>query len=523
MRWLSRLLVVLIVCLVLIPVPTVPAQAAGAYISLSPNSGVPGEEVKVYGHNFTADEWVDIYYDLDGDGEWTSDEWVADVRADGDGDFRADFEVQESYKGYHGVFAEDLEGRSASMNFNVKPGLTISPEDGPVGITVTVEGHGFAEEEQDIELIYYINGDYETVAENIEAGEDGSWEETFKIPPSGKGNHNIDARGEQSTSSQVEDAFFEVTPGISLDKSSGSPGESITMTGSGFYANERDIRILFAGQEMETEIIRADETGYWEEDFEVPEMPKGEYSITAEGEQTSEEDIGTLSFEIEPGLVLSPEEGHVGTDLTVNGGGFAASKNVVIKYDGSQKTTAATNNKGSFEASFLVPVGIHGAHQVTAEDAAGNNATATFTMESDPPPTPELSSPLDASRVGIIGRVRPTFEWSAVSDESGVHYSLQIARGQNVTATGEFADYVVSVTDIVGTNYTLEKALGYGTYYWIVQAVDGAENAGNWTAAGSFQAGVLPLWAFILIIVAIVVGVGAAVYFFVIRKRIYYY
>jgi hypothetical protein len=118
--------------------------------------------------------------------------------------------------------------------------------------------------------------------------------------------------------------------------------------------------------------------------------------------------------------------------------------------------------------------------------------------------------------------VRPTFAWSAVSDDSGVHYSLQIARGKNVTATG-FADPVVSVQDIVGTNYTSGKTLSYGTYYWIVQAVDGAGNAGNWSVAYSFRAGILPLWAFILIIVAIVVGIGAAVYFFVIRKRIYYY
>jgi hypothetical protein len=145
-------------------------------------------------------------------------------------------------------------------------------------------------------------------------------------------------------------------------------------------------------------------------------------------------------------------------------------------------------------------------------------------MESDPPPIPELISPPDGVRVGFIGRVRPTFEWSAVSDASGVHYSLQIATSANVTATG-FADPVVSIPDIVGTNYTLEKteALPYGTYYWIVQAVDGAANAGSWTAARSFRAGRLPLWAFILIIVAIVVLIGTLVYFFVIRRRMYYY
>jgi hypothetical protein len=161
---------------------------------------------------------------------------------------------------------------------------------------------------------------------------------------------------------------------------------------------------------------------------------------------------------------------------------------------------------------------------VTAEVDGIVEATTTFTMESQAPGVPELISPIDESRVGVVGKVRPTFEWSEVSDASGVYYSLQIAGGANVTTAG-FADPMVSVMDIVGTNYTLNatEALPYGTYYWRVRAVDGAENEGGWTTARSFRAGVLPLWAFIVAIVAIAAGIGAAVYFFVIRRRIYYY
>jgi hypothetical protein len=518
MRLLSRLLVVLVVCLVAMALPAAPAQADGTIITLSPSSGVPGEEVTVRGYNFTDNEWVDIYYYLN-----TARTWVADVETDEDGYFKVTFIVPESYKGAHKVRAY-IGSSYEAETFNVEPGLIVDPEEGPVGINVTVEGHGFAEDEEDIELRYYLDGDYETVKKDITADEDGSWETSFKIPPSAQGSHKIDAKGNNSSLVAVQDAFFELTPGISLDKSSGSPGENITMTGNGFYANDRYITILFAGEEVGTEIrVDADDEGYWVKTFEVPEMPKGTYSVTAEGESTPKEDISALSFEIEPGLVLSPDGGHVGTNLTVSGRGFAANKDVDVMYEGNQVETAMTNNKGSFDVNFLVPESQHGGRQVTAEDAAGNNATAIFTMESAPPDTPELISPSDGVRVGFIGRVRPKFEWSAVSDDSGVRYSLQIATSANVTATGEFVDPVVSIPDIIGTNYTLEKNLSYGTYYWIVQAIDGAENAGNWTAASSFRAGLLPLWAFILIIVAIVVLIGALVYFFVIRRRIHYY
>jgi len=526
MRWLYRLVVVLIVFLIVIPLLTPPAGAddVEAYITLSPDDGVPGEEVTVRGYNFSANKWVDIYYD---------GTWQEDVKTDKDGYFKVTFKVPESYTGDYEVFAEDEDDIIAYADFNAEPGLTVSPEKGPVDTTVTVEGHGFAEDEEDIELRYYPDSvDYEAIVQNIEADEDGWWQYSFPIPPSPKGNHYIKAKGEESTLSHVQYATFEVTPKISIidessgsviDEPSGSMGDNIMLTGSGFEANERDIKIFFAGEEVETEIIRADDTGYWQESFEVPEMSKGTYSVTAAGEWT--QDISELIFKVEPGLVLSPNKGHVGINLTVAGRGFATNKNVVIKYDGNEVETATTNDEGSFDVSFLVPESKHGKRQVTAEDAAENEAAAIFTMESKAPDTPELTSPPDGDRVGFIGRVRPTFEWSEVPDDSGVYYHLQIATSDEVTANGEFVEPMILITDLTETSYTLEEAhaLSYDTYYWSVQAVDRAENESGWSTAYSFRVGLLPLWAFIVIIVVIVVLIGTLVYFFVIRKRVHYY
>jgi hypothetical protein len=393
-----------------------------------------------------------------------------------------------------------------------------------VGTNVTVEGHGFAKDEKSIKLRYYLDGNQTMIAQSISADEYGSWERSFQIPVSAQGSHKIDAEGNDSSLTEVQDAAFEVTPGISLDKSSGSPGESIAVTGRGFATGERDITILFGGEAVETE-IRADTTGYWQENFDLPERPKGTYSVTAYGESTPRGAVSAVSFNIRPGLLLSPSEGHVGTNLTVTGGGFTANKDVDVMYDDSQAATGRTNSGGSFSVTFGVPESQHGAHQVTAEIGGETEATRSFTMESNPPDTPEPISPPDKSRVGFIGKVTPTFQWSAVSDESGVRYSLQVGASANVTATGGFADPIVSVTDLVGTNYTLNatEALAYGTYYWIVRTVDRAGNKSNWTDPISVQVGLLPLWAFILAIVVIAAVIGTLVHFFVIRRRIHYY
>jgi len=511
MRLLSRVLVILVVCLIAMALPAVPAQAqcGGPFIELYPSSGVPGTEVAVNGQDFYAGKYVDIYY---------AGTIVATGRTNIKGDFTILFTVPEGYKGAYQVHAKvgaDVGYDTADAVFTVKPGLTVSPQKGPVGTTVTVEGRGFAKNEGGIELEYYLNGSYETVEGNILADAKGNWETSFPIPPSTRGEHKLDAEGSVSRLYEVEDATFEVTPEISIDKSSGSVGDNITMTGGRFAANERDIQILFDGEAVVTD-IRADDTGYWEENFQVPEMPTGEYSVTAEGERT--QDIGELSFEIEPDIVLSPDEGHVGTDLTVTGHGFATNEDVNIMYDDSQVATTEPNDQGSFEVSFLVPASKYGERLVTAGYAAENEASAIFTMESDPPPIPEPISPADGGRVGLRGKVKPTFEWSEVSDDSGVRYRLQIATSANFTASS----VIVSVTDLTEASYTMTEALPYGTYYWIVQAVDGAENESGWTAAHSFRVGLLPLWGFIAAIVAAVVLLGALIRF-LLRRRIYYY
>jgi hypothetical protein len=516
MRLVFRLLSILVLCLIAMALPAMPAQAQVCVpydIELSPSSGAPGTEVAVYGHDFDADWVVDIYYDGD---------LIATGRTSNRGDFTITLSVPEGCTGHYQVLA-DVGYTTADAYFTVKPGLTVSPQKGPAGTMVTVEGQGFTENEDGIELMYYFNGGYKTIERRIKADARGSWETTFQIPPSTRGEHKLDAEGYESKLYEVEDATFRVTEEISIEKSSGSVGENITMTGSRFAANERDIKILFDGQTVVSG-IKANAQGAWEESFEVPEMPTGNYSVTAEGEQTEKEDVIELSFQIKPDIVLSPDQGHVGMNLTVTGHGFAANEDVVITYEDEERATATTNDKGSFEASFSMPEGPHGERQVTAEDAAENEAIAVFTVESNHPNTPELISPPDRSRVGFISRVTPTFEWSEVSDDSGVRYNLQIAASDTVTDNGEFVNPIVSFTGLVGTNYTLEEteALSQGTYYWIVQAVDGAENESGWTAARSFRVGLLPKWALIVIIVAAVVLLAALIRALVRRRSIYY-
>jgi hypothetical protein len=511
MRWLSQLLVVSIICLIAAAIPGVPAQAVCVpySIEVSPKWGMPGTNTTVYGYGFAADKLVDIYYDGD---------LVTTGRTDSAGDFTLNLTIPEDCRGYYRVLT-NVGYAEIDTYFHVRPGLTINPETGPAGTNVTVKGMGFVANEADIELMYYLSADdYETMERHLVANVLGSWQTIFQIPSSTGGRHKIDAQGAESQFYDVIDATFRVTAQTSLDKSSGIAGDTVTMSGSRFAVSEKGIKILFDGQELVTG-IKANSKGEWEASFQVPEMPAGNYGVTAQGESTKGEDVAVLSFEIEPYIVLSPAEGHVGTNVTIVGRGFAVDGDVDIMYEGSLVTTAETDDKGDFGTSFAVLESQHGERLVTAEDAAGNDATAVFVMESNHPAAPTPVSPANRGRLGFMGEVAPTFEWSAVSDDSGVRYSLQVATSDDFAASS----IVASVTGLTETSYTLNKTLPTGTYYWIVEAVDGAENESGWTAVRSFQVGLMPRWG--LIVAIVVAGVVLLIFLIraLVRRRSIYY
>ena len=525
MKLLSGLVIILTICLIASALPAAAAQPAcppRPKLTLSPNRGVPGDTVTIQGDHFGDRNYVDIYYA----GNPTP---IAEDETDSLGHFEIKITIPESHRGRHEihVVADEIK---AEATFTVSPGLKITPEEGPMGTTVTLQGRGFVASETIIDVRYYFGDSPRPVAENILADARGSWETSFQIPFSTRGEHKIDAWGTASMRTSIRPTSFEVIAWIGVDKSSGSTGQSITMAASGFGADERHITILFGGRSVVTGIT-ADPTGCWQASFEVPEMPGGEYIVTAQGELTRSRHFRELiTFRIGRGIILSPEEGHVGTKLTVTGHGFVAYQDVVITYDGSQVGTARADGDGSFEVSFSVPQSQHGERVVAANVAGsanntadlGKNTAAFFVMESEPPPVPQPTSPPDGGRVGLIRKATPTLEWSEVSDVSGVYYSLQIATGAHVTADGQFADPILTAASLKGTSYAPDSPLARGTYYWIVQAVDGADNESGWSDAYYFRIGLLPRWALITIIVVAVVLLLALVRVLLIRRRYYF-
>lgn len=522
-----RLTIILALCLMAFSLFSTPVQAVCRYpdIRLSDHQGHPGDSITIYGKDLDPDAYVDIYYYLD-----SSDRvHLRELTPNATRDFSVTVTIPDSPAGARTVRAVGrVDGVPVQLDatFRVMPVVTVSPAHGPIGTEVRVSGRGFAAYETGIEVRYYLDrflGSYERVAESIEADARGSWDATFEVPVSTRGEHHIGAWGSVHLLVQgVSPAVFRVGPGISIADTSGAVGQSIAVSGTGFDANERNIRIVIDGKAVATKpaSITADATGRWNATFTVPEMPAGRYSVTARGDSTQQRHVDEIPFEIRPVLTLSPDEGHVGMDVTATGLGFAPNKDIAILYDGNLEKTVRTDSDGTFTAIFSVPKSRSGDQVVKARIADGDdtkNASAIFVMESDPPPIPELTSPEDGGRLGFFRRATPTFEWEEVVDLSGVYYSIKVATSPDF----EQESLVLEVPGLTGTSYTPEQPLSNGTYYWTVQAIDGAENESGWSDAQRLRVGRMPMWGFIVIFSFVGLLLGLRTYFVLVRPRLY--
>jgi len=174
-------------------------------------------------------------------------------------------------------------------------------------------------------------------------------------------------------------------------------------------------------------------------------------------------------------------------EIVIKGTGFSIGAIVTITYSDNGEdipVATVTADNGTFQVEFIVPPSTAGSHDITASDGT-STATAAFLMESQAPPTPTSLTPKVAGTAGA----QAYFDWSDVSDDSGVSYTLQLA------VDADFNAIVLEKEGLPTSEYTLteeeklEPADKEAPYYWRVKTVDGAFNDSGWTHPRLFYVG----------------------------------
>jgi len=507
LRRIGCLLALSVILILLIPLFPTPAHAA-EYLFVYPYEGKIGTWIEIDGASFRENDIVSIYFSSQKaeigesiDEDVTAYEQVVRATTDASGNFDRTYtfylpdaltdgeDIEDVHDGQYYIYAVYYRSYHivAYTVFTVTDGeIILDLEEGTVGTEVEVSGQGLRPNQE-------ITIKYDGYAIDIAGGDsqtdnNGAFTCTIIIPESSAGNHTVIAVDESGNTPETE---FSVKPLIIIDPAGQAAGGEVNISGSGF-GKRQTITITLNDEEVDATPLplTTDHYGSFEGSFLVP-------FISSYGTREVEASDGSRNkakaqLAVQGGITLSPltsliEPGHAGMELTISGTGFTAGAMVAITYSNNDETIPVANlaaDDGTFSVDFIVPPSPAGSHDITASDGT-STATAAFLMESQAPPTP---TPLTPKVAGTAG-AQAYFDWSDVSDDSGVSYTLQLA------VDADFNAIVLEKEGLPTSEYTLteeeklEPAEKEAPYYWRVKTVDGAFNDSRWTHPRLFYVG----------------------------------
>ncbi|MFQ5940160.1 MAG: beta strand repeat-containing protein [Nitrososphaerales archaeon] len=350
-------------------------------ITLSPTSGIAGSTINVTGTGFIASASLTIKFDT-----LALTTTPSNLVASSSGSFSATITVPNTASsGVHTIEVSDSTGKKATATFNVllSGKITLSPDAGNRGVSITVAGSDF---NGNSEITIKFEGTtLNTTPIVVTTTPAGTFTATIKIPVTAStGEQTITAT---DASGRIGSSIFIVATGglITLSPDSGLSGTEVTVTGSNFNANTR-VTLKFNEITVATtpSIVMTGTDGRFSAKFDVPAgVGIGVHIVIATDDLGK---IGHSSFSTESNgelITISPTSASVGSIVTITGNGFAINTDVTIKLDDTALTTnpatVVTTSGGTFTATFTVPSLAAGSHTI-AVTVGTKTATASFAL-----------------------------------------------------------------------------------------------------------------------------------------------
>jgi hypothetical protein len=237
----------------------------------APSSGTVGHAIEISGTGFASEE-EDVEVTFDG----KVVEPNTPIVVDEDGSWEATIVIPPLARGTHTI---DASGKSTvasdvpDVKVTVGAGILVEQISAYVGDTITVAGGGFATRETGIKIT--LDGTVVTPA--ITAKIDGTWKSSFVLPASSYGSHAVGASGDITTA--VTTTLNTKARIEELSPVQGAPGDSVSLTGSGFSGVQR--LTVTVGGVAASESTQTQANGNVVINFRVPASPEGKQTVTA--------------------------------------------------------------------------------------------------------------------------------------------------------------------------------------------------------------------------------------------------
>jgi len=242
---------------------------------------------------------------------------------------------------------------------------------------------------------------------------------------------------------------------ISVNPSAGSPETKVTVTGTKATANGT---VSIYWDDTLVENTTANSIGDFTYMLTVPvNATVGVHKIMAIDIATGR--TGSTSFRVIL-LVLNPTEGPIGTNVTVNGAGFAPESQVTVTFSDMLIGYTIIDSFGNFTFTFNTPLSTAGKYYIKALDAEGNYACKKFTVVDVTP----LDVQIDVGTMHFKGEIAE-------------FYAQTIFKGQAVSA-------IISSAILYKPDGTVENLLAQDVtigLYKIPYAIPGDADPGTYT------------------------------------------
>ncbi|MEK7813191.1 MAG: hypothetical protein AAB296_05460, partial [Candidatus Desantisbacteria bacterium] len=330
---------------------------------VSPNTGTVGTRVTVAGNGYPTGA-ISLNF-----GTKTA---IVTGTMETSGSFTIAFTINTQIYGTTTITGVGTNGVFFVRTLVIQPNIwRVSPNNGTVGIYVTVYGNGYGAGE----TVNIGFGTTPLITATATAG-NGSWTAVFTVNNQSIGSNTITASGLNTGTAAV--SSFMVKPMVtSITPTQGSVGTVVTITGNGYQASEA-IRVDFGNTSSITQ-VSAEADGSFQTAFTIDTQKYGTTTSVACGVQS--QGSANIGFKITTNIVsVSPSEGTVGSSVTVTGDGFEYGP---IGIDFGQTPTLAngmSSVNGSFSINLVVDTQFYGTQAVKASMTNNLNVFAEKTF-----------------------------------------------------------------------------------------------------------------------------------------------
>jgi large repetitive protein len=371
------------------------------------------------------------------------------------------------------VAASSSHLAGSELGFIISPWLEIKPASGPVGTQLFIYGWGLRQNEDGITLTW----DNDIFFTNIRAEVDGTikldgskrefgsflsgydYRESVYVPNTPQGNHVIGVYGSSFTPKGTFPNYpFTVTPNISLDPKSGKDASLVTITGTGFAANEQ-VTLKYDSKDAVNNIV-ADTTGSFSAQYQIPQTTATTHTFTATGTKGNS---GNATFTLE-------------------------------------KTASAAIPTLSSPANNI---------QVPSFKSVGDVYLGSFEYIGG------LFSYLAGSQPSKKSTGITPLIWSMPADTGPWTYQLQISRDKNFSVLN--LEKTLSTSEY---NFIHGESHGNGIYYWRVKATDSAGTETQWSSISKFEVISMSGQVGLFSVLVLLLGIAAIIVVVLVIRRV---